>query len=209
VTWVQKIFEGVLINEIQCRHCGNVSHREENFVDLSLDIEDCTSITHCLRQFSKSELLAGQEKYMCDNCHCRQEAFKSMKIRSLPQVLVLHMKRFKYMDRIGSFKKLYSRVVFPFELRIVDTVQLCDPVDENRIYDLFAVVIHIGGGVRSGHYVCMVRHHRKWFLYDDDLIRCISEDDVRSCFGSTHSNVHRDGYLLFYETRNASLERGT
>jgi ubiquitin carboxyl-terminal hydrolase 12/46 len=37
-------------------------------------------------------------------------------------VLALHLKRFKYIERIESFRKLSHRVVFPLELRLFNTV---------------------------------------------------------------------------------------
>jgi ubiquitin C-terminal hydrolase len=42
---------------------------------------------------------------------------------------------------------------------------------EDRTYALFAVVVHIGSGMRQGHYVAFTKAHDCWFLYDDDDIR--------------------------------------
>ena len=38
------------------------------------------------------------------------------------------------------------------------------------MYDLFAIVIHIGSGPNQGHYVTIVKSHGRWLLYDDDNI---------------------------------------
>jgi hypothetical protein len=48
-TWVHDIFEGVLTNETKCMHCETVRTRDECFLDLSVDIEQNTSISACLR----------------------------------------------------------------------------------------------------------------------------------------------------------------
>jgi ubiquitin carboxyl-terminal hydrolase 12/46 len=61
-TWVQEIFEGTLTNQTTCLRCENVSSRSEKFLDLSLDIENNSSVTRCLRHFSKKEILNGQDK---------------------------------------------------------------------------------------------------------------------------------------------------
>ena len=48
-TWIHNTFQGILVNETQCLCCETVRSREEEFLDLSLDIEQNTSLTHCLR----------------------------------------------------------------------------------------------------------------------------------------------------------------
>ena len=48
-TWVHEIFQGMLTNETRCLCCETVRSKDENFLDLSVDIEQNTSLTHCLR----------------------------------------------------------------------------------------------------------------------------------------------------------------
>lgn len=48
-TWVQEIFQGTLTNETRCLVCETVRSKDEDFLDLSLDIEQNTSLTHCLK----------------------------------------------------------------------------------------------------------------------------------------------------------------
>lgn len=68
--------------------------------------------------------------------HCR------MKIKKLPNILALHLKRFKYQEDVQRFMKLGYRVVFPFELRLFNTVD--DAPNADRLYRLWAIVVHIG-----------------------------------------------------------------
>ncbi|KAJ1418026.1 Ubiquitin specific protease domain [Sesbania bispinosa] len=42
-----------------------------------------------------------------------QEAQKRMKIKKPPDILVIHLQRFKYMEQLGRYNKLSYRVVFP------------------------------------------------------------------------------------------------
>ena len=65
-----------------------------------------------------------------------------MKIKKLPNVLALHLKRFKYQEDLGKYIKLAYRVAFPLELRLFNTVD--DAEDPDRLYELFAIVVHIG-----------------------------------------------------------------
>lgn len=45
-----------------------------------------------------------------------------MRVKKLPQILALHLKRFKYTEQLKRFTKLSYRVVFPLELRLFNTV---------------------------------------------------------------------------------------
>jgi hypothetical protein len=49
--------------------------------------------------------------------------FYRMRIKKLPRILALHLKRFKYFEVFKQYKKLSYRVVFPFELRLLNTVR--------------------------------------------------------------------------------------
>ncbi|NWU40826.1 UBP12 hydrolase, partial [Hylia prasina] len=53
-----------------------VSNKDEDFLDLSVDVEQNTSITHCLRGFSNTETLCSEYKYYCEECRSKQEAHK-------------------------------------------------------------------------------------------------------------------------------------
>lgn len=143
-TWVQEIFQGTLTNETRCLNCESVSSKDEDFIDLSIDVEQNTSLTHCLRVFSKTETLGSEHKYYCENCCSKQEAQKRMRIKKPPKILALHLKRFKYVEVQNRHTKLTSRVVFPLELRIFndDFNNEC----EDKLYDLFGAVIHCGAG---------------------------------------------------------------
>jgi len=65
-----------------------------------------------------------------------------MKIKRLPNVLALHLKRFKYQENLGRYTKLFYRVPFPTQLKLPNTSD--DVENPDRLYELFAVVVHIG-----------------------------------------------------------------
>ncbi|XP_008585903.1 PREDICTED: ubiquitin carboxyl-terminal hydrolase 12 [Galeopterus variegatus] len=75
-TWVHEIFQGTLTNETRCLTCETISSKDEDFLDLSVDVEQNTSITHCLRGFSNTETLCSEYKYYCEECRSKQEAHK-------------------------------------------------------------------------------------------------------------------------------------
>ncbi|RWV96924.1 hypothetical protein GW17_00040327 [Ensete ventricosum] len=126
-----------------------------------------------------------------------QEAQKRMKIKKPPHILVIHLKRFKYVEQLGRYKKLSYRVVFPMELKLNNTVE-----DIDSEYSLFAVVVHVGSGPNHGHYVSLVKSHNHWLLFDDENVEMIDESMVQTFFGSSqeYSGNTDNGYILFYES---------
>lgn len=200
-TWVHDIFEGILTNETRCLCCETVSSKDESFLDLSVDVEQNTSITHCLKGFSSTETLCSEHKYFCETCCSKQEAQKRMRVKKLPKILALHLKRFKYIEQLQRYTKLSYRVVFPFELRLFNTSD--DAINHEKLYDLVAVVIHCGSGPNRGHYITIVKSHGLWLLFDDDIVEKIEAQAIEEFYGLT-SEIQKSsesGYILFYEAR--------
>ncbi|THH08363.1 hypothetical protein EW146_g9020 [Bondarzewia mesenterica] len=191
---VHRLFEGILTSETRCLTCETVSSRDESFLDLSIDIEQNSSVTACLRQFSASEMLCQKNKFFCDSCCGLQEAEKRMKIKKLPNILALHLKRFKYQEDVQKYIKLAYRVAFPLELRLFNTVD--DAEDPDRLYELFAIVVHIGNGPHHGHYIAIVKAPSGWLIFDDDKIDSIKESDIPKYFGDSPSG---SAYVLYYQ----------
>ena len=67
---IEILIQGILTNETKCLRCETVTARDETFFDLSLDIEQNSSITSCLKNFSSTETLNAEDKFFCDKC-CR------------------------------------------------------------------------------------------------------------------------------------------
>ncbi|XP_037946609.1 ubiquitin carboxyl-terminal hydrolase 46 [Teleopsis dalmanni] len=203
-TWVHEIFQGTLTSETRCLNCETVSSKDEHFFDLQVDVDQNTSITHCLRCFSNTETLCSDNKFKCDNCCSYQEAQKRMRVKKLPMILALHLKRFKYMEQFNRHIKVSHRVVFPLELRLFNTSD--DAVNPDRLYDLMAVVIHCGSGPNRGHYISIVKSHGLWLLFDDDMVDKIEASTIEDFYGLT-SDIQKSsetGYILFYQSRDCA-----
>ncbi|RMZ90784.1 hypothetical protein DV736_g1969, partial [Chaetothyriales sp. CBS 134916] len=194
--WLHELFEGTLTSETRCLTCENTSRRDEPFLDLSVDLEQHSSVTACLRRFSEEEMLCERNKFHCDNCGGLQEAEKRMKIKRLPKVLALHLKRFKYTEDLQRLQKLFHKVVYPYHLRLFNTTD--DAEDRDRIYELYAVVVHIGGGPYHGHYVAIIKtQDRGWLLFDDEMVEPVDRSYVRNFFGDKAGMAC--AYVLFYQ----------
>ncbi|CAN8099423.1 unnamed protein product [Discula destructiva] len=194
--WVHDIFEGLLTSETKCLACETASQRDETFLDLSIDLEEHSSVTSCLRKFSDEEMLCERNKFHCDQCGGLQEAEKRMKIKKLPKVMALHLKRFKYTEDFTRLQKLFHRVVYPYHLRMFNTTDDAD--DQDRLYELYAVIVHIGGHAYHGHYVTVIKTpDRGWLLFDDEMVEPVDKHFVRNFFGDKPGMAC--AYVLFYQ----------
>ncbi|KAK4193495.1 hypothetical protein QBC35DRAFT_108250 [Podospora australis] len=194
--WVHDIFEGVLTSETRCMTCETSSQRDETFLDLSIDLEEHSSVTSCLQKFSAEEMLCERNKFHCDHCGGLQEAEKRMKIKKLPKVMALHLKRFKYTEDYSRLQKLFHRIVYPYHIRMFNTTD--DAEDQDRMYELYAVVIHIGGNAYHGHYVAVIKtKDRGWLLFDDEMVEPVDKHFVKNFFGDKPGMAC--AYVLFYQ----------
>ena len=106
-----------------------------------------------------------------------------MTVHQLPKTAVIHAKRFKFVERIGTFTKLCHRVAFPFEFKFANANKLSDA---DVPFYLKAVVVHLGREIGAGHYVCLrtIPGTDNWILYDDDVVSILDSEQVKTCFGS-------------------------
>ncbi len=113
-SFVTTTFGGTLLSEVKCLVCGQSSRKHDPFLDLSLDIpekyynnssDDSENkeplnchISDCLSSFVAVEELTETELYYCSNCKKKQRSTKRFWIRRLPNVLCLHIKRFRWIS---------------------------------------------------------------------------------------------------------------
>jgi len=81
--------------------------------------------------------------HSCEHCKALRDSTKTLRIRFLPEVLCVHLKRFKYDDYIPS--KISTPVVFPLEgLSLKQYLSNYTP-QTHSTYDLVAIINHRGG----------------------------------------------------------------
>jgi len=81
------------MNKIECHHCKNASLAFDNFMDLSVPITKHASVEQCLAEFIKPERMEVCG-YKCSKCKRDDGLHKDMTIYRLPDILVVHLKRF-------------------------------------------------------------------------------------------------------------------
>ena len=85
---------------------------EDSSVEASLKAAtEPITLKKCLEDFTRQEELGEDEKYYCSSCKSLQLASKKLQIWRLPPVLIVHLKRFHFLN--GRWIKSHKIVDFP------------------------------------------------------------------------------------------------
>ncbi|CAD5170792.1 unnamed protein product [Musa acuminata subsp. malaccensis] len=189
---VKQVFGGRLRSQLRCCSCGHCSDTFEPLLDLSLEIDNVRSVGDALESFTKLERIDDPEvRFTCDGCKAQVSMEKQLKLDQAPQVLALHLKRFKndgsYSNKIDDF------VEYPLELDLNPCLS-CPAKEVQSKYDLYAVLVHVGSAL-SGHYFCYIRSSPStWHQIDDSQVVSVSESDA----------LEQQAYVFFYVRRGSS-----
>eukprot|EP00752_Nemacystus_decipiens_P014254 g12676.t1 len=141
------------------------------------------SLQDCLEKFSVPETLCEDNSWYCSRCKELRQAVKTIQVWSLPEVLILHFKRFSHAG--PNRGKVELRVDFP--INGLDMSPYCrgETLEGGRpmsaLYDLFAVSNHLGG-MGHGHYTAFVRDwegsgmSERWHVCDDHECRPVADE---------------------------------
>lgn len=146
----------------------------------------------CMATFTETEVLGEDNLWYCNVCKEHRAASKTMEIWSSNDILIIHLKRFKYTK--WNREKIDREVLFPIEGLDISP-WIVDPErrkPEACTYDLFGVSNH-SGGLGGGHYTAYVKNleDSKWYDCNDSYC---TEVDVSHVQGS-------EAYVLFYRRR--------
>ncbi|XP_049934651.1 ubiquitin carboxyl-terminal hydrolase 26 isoform X2 [Nymphaea colorata] len=239
-TLVQDLFRGSLSHVTCCSTCGKdsaASSKIEDFYELELNIKDFKNLNESLDDYLSTEELSGENQYFCESCGCRVDATRCIKLQTLPVVLNFQLKRYVFLPKTTTKKKVVSNFSFPKLLEMGQ--RLCSSQADVLMYDLSAILIHKGTAVNSGHYVAHIKDELSglWWKFDDEHVSMLGihpfgEGSSSSCAGadsdgngpsgdasqilppdsSTADNLEAysspDAYMLMYHRRNASDNLG-
>ena len=115
---LKNIWCGNLCSQLICQECKTNSERDEAFFTVSLDIKNKNSILEALEFYVQGELLTGGNKYSCEKCDKKVDALMRRCLKTLPSVLILHLKRFEFNFDTMRKLKLNDYCEFPMTLNM-------------------------------------------------------------------------------------------
>ncbi|KAM4716573.1 ubiquitin carboxyl-terminal hydrolase 31 [Anableps anableps] len=170
----------------------------------------CT-LAQCFQLYTKEEQLAPDDAWRCPHCKQLQQGRIKLSLWTLPDVLILHLKRFR---QEGDRRvKMQNMVRFPLmgmdmAPHVVKRSQSSWSLPshwspwrrsyglgrnpDDYLYDLYAVCNH-HGNMHGGHYTAYCKNSvdGQWYCFDDSEVTPISDDAV----------CQQTAYILFYQRR--------
>ncbi|MBN3271197.1 UBP31 hydrolase, partial [Polyodon spathula] len=172
--------------------------------------QTCT-LSQCFQLYTKEEQLAPDDAWRCPHCKQLQQGSIKLNLWTLPDVLILHLKRFR--QEGNRRMKMQNMVKFPLTgldmtPHVVKRSQSSwslpshwspwrrpyglgrDP--EDYLYDLYAVCNH-HGTMHGGHYTAYCKNSvdGQWYCFDDSDVQPIADEDL----------CKQTAYILFYQRR--------
>nr|CDS32213.1 ubiquitin carboxyl terminal hydrolase [Hymenolepis microstoma] len=179
---IEQYLGGIFADQKECFRCHQVYSREESFLAISVDVQNRTTLSESLEDYVKSDLLEGNNAYFCEKCDEKVAARKRTCIKSLPQILTIHLKRFIYDYEQDVSQKSDDFFSFPMNLDMApytveglasrdepsegntntsDSRPISPAPESNSVrqvtrYVLRGVVVH-SGKATGGHYFSYIR----------------------------------------------------
>uniref|UniRef100_A0A4W6FPH6 Ubiquitin carboxyl-terminal hydrolase n=1 Tax=Lates calcarifer TaxID=8187 RepID=A0A4W6FPH6_LATCA len=176
---MERLFQGRLVLRTRCLECESFTERREDFQDISVPVLDdqpsspddlsevspdpkpeLKTLKWAIAQFASVERIAGEDKYFCETCHHYTEAERSLLFDKTPEVITIHLKRFSAnsleLDPYAGLSKVNTPLQTPLTLSLEEWCTHPSST-KGQHYELFAVVMHSGVTISSGHYTAYIR----------------------------------------------------
>ncbi|TRY77696.1 hypothetical protein DNTS_018891 [Danionella cerebrum] len=137
------------------------------------------TLQDCLAAFFARDELKGDNMYSCEKCKKLRNGVKFCKVQSLPEILCIHLKRFRHELMFST--KIGTHVSFPLEGLEMQPFLAKDSSAQTSSYDLLSVICH-HGTASSGHYIAYCRNEQNqlWYEFDDQSVTEVSESCVQN-----------------------------
>ncbi|KAJ5074266.1 ubiquitin carboxyl-terminal hydrolase [Anaeramoeba ignava] len=219
---LNRIFGLELYSQVTCLEKSHLKEKSENFLSVSIDVKNNTGLVQSLQNYVQCEILKGENKFSCPVCETPVEASKQYSFKTLPNTLIIHLKRFEYNSSISQSSRINSYFEFPFKLDMAPYTIKKQPENGQNYpneyfeYNLVGVVIH-SGRVDSGHYYSFIQDRiqktgdkahnpENWLEFNDTKVSLF---DINTLEENSFGEIEIDGsvikkkpysaYILFYE----------
>ena len=199
---VSNLFYGILETKSRCQGCNIIKFNFQVYSFLEFPLQQVNQyyfntgrrplftpdgknpdvdLYECFEYYRKIDLMNGENQMFCNICNKLCDTLYSTTLYSGPNYLIINLNR-------GRGAVYECKVNFPEQLNIFNFVTFKHGI---TVYELYAVICHLGPSSMSGHFVayCRNRIDNKWYLYNDAF--------VTEC---TKKYQYNDGmpYILFY-----------
>lgn len=202
--------QGIHRSHLTCPVCGRESIKFDVYSSVSLPLtitkeRQAISIQDCIEKFMEGEQLDELNAWYCPNCRKHVCALKMIALWSVPDVLILHLKRFTFDHCSHSGNVVRSKIDYNVDFPIEDldlTKYILGPHDDKAppVYKLVGVSEHSGKTANSGHYTATVRNSvdNKWYRCNDSHIGRTAGE----------ASITGGAYLLFYKRAKGASKWG-
>jgi len=182
------MFFGISISQITSLEGNLYGTTPEPFFMLDVPIPSDSSnptLLECIELYAEKEKLENDEKYFNEETKEFEEVYKKMSFFSLPEILIINLKRFT-----NNMRKNNIYVDFPLEdFDVSKYVQGYNK--RSYVYNLYAICQH-SGNVLGGHYTaCVKNSNDKWYLFNDTAVSNIQEKQLKD----------QKAYCFFYRKK--------
>jgi len=181
------------------KDCGFALKRFRPFTVLQLNFPDKYTTRDLFAPLTLMEMVRWQinldpkncqkmEGYKCQKCQRKDVCYQERAISSFPDYLIVELQRFLGLDGGLESAKLTAQVKFtetvdltsafiPFDEPTPDDIKLYRGQKGPFLYDCYAVVLHHGDTLQSGHYTTIARNLDKpghpsnsWHRFNDTYV---------------------------------------
>jgi ubiquitin C-terminal hydrolase len=220
------LFRGTVESNVVCEFCKHSSSTLDPIEDVGLEVTvpsagssaPLSDVQTAFQRFARAEAL--DSNYKCEKCGKLGKATKQSRLAKIPPILTLHLKRFRYGDRIvpsapvpsrrscrSEVSQLLGSTDFlsgksgsakieghiKFDLFFDLKPYLTEELKQKQVSTfcrLFAVIVHAGKNSHSGHYIAYVRNISKNEWW--------KMDDGRVALVTEQEVKQAEAYMLFY-----------
>ena len=202
---ISDLFYGILETKSRCSVCAKYKHNFQVYSFLEFPLQQVNEfcfknnlrlnyngqgnpdidLYECFRHYQNVINMDGNNQIYCNICNKLCDSLYGTFLYTLPNYLILNLNR-------GKNAVYKCNVIFPQILNLTNFV-ICNQI--NSIFQLKAVICHIGPSSMGGHFVAYCRHYKdnNWYKYNDATVtKCVNHKEY--LIGMP--------YILFYEALN-------
>jgi len=204
------LFNGLVRLRLKCTDCKRVDLRFDDARELLLPVpapqyyEDKLGyrkirvlklVDDLMRSFFDPEKVEDRK---CEKCKQKGATQRDSSIAVAPRFLFITLGRHDWAQ--GGGVKISTPVWIDVALKIV---RPCMPKDPGALYDLLAIVCHVGTSLHGGHYYSYVRRSPEgkdgivWYMLNDEEAFCVGPEFM------SDPAVQERAYLLAYQRRDS------